>query len=136
MFSSEITLRVRYAETDRMGYAYYGNYAAWFEVARVEALRTLGLNYKELEDDGILLPVIDYHTRYIKPAYYDDEVTIKTVIPTLPGPRIEFHYEVYNQHGDLLNKAETQLVFLSSESNRPVRPPQAFMDRIAPYYSD
>ena len=82
MFTSEISLRVRYAETDRMGYAYYGNYATWFEVARVEALRTLGLNYRELEDDGILLPVIDYHTRYLKPAFYDDELTVKTTIPT------------------------------------------------------
>lgn len=134
MFSSEISLRVRYAETDRMGFAYYGNYATWFEVARVEALRTLGLNYRELEDEGILLPVIDFHTRYIKPAFYDDELTVKVMIPTLPGPRIVFHYEVVNAAGELLNKAETELVFLDKTTNRPTRPPKAFMDRIQPFF--
>lgn len=136
MFCSEIELRVRYAETDRMGYAYYGNYATWFEVGRVEALRTLGLNYKELEDRGILLPVVDYHVRYLKPAYYDDALTVKTCIPTLPGPRIEFHYKVTNAAGELLTRAETQLVFLDKASGRPTRPPADFMERIEPYYGD
>jgi len=134
MFRSEMTLRVRYAETDRMGYAYYGNYATWFEVGRVEALRALGLNYRELEDEGILLPVIDFHTRYLKPAFYDDELTVTTMIPELPGPRIVFHYEVHNAAGDLLNKAETQLVFLDKATGRPTRPPQAFMERIAGFF--
>ncbi len=80
MFVTETQMRVRYAETDRMGYAYYGNYATYFEVARVEALRELGMSYRELEDSGILLPVRDLHIKYHKPAYYDDLLTIKTSI--------------------------------------------------------
>ena len=135
MFESSIKVRVRYAETDRMGYAYYGNYATWFEVARVEALRDLGLNYRELEDDGVLLPVIDYHTRYIKPAFYDDELTIITRIRELPGARITFDYEVMNPAGEVINKAETTLVFIAKESNRPCRPPANFMDTIGKYFA-
>ncbi|MBP6403824.1 MAG: acyl-CoA thioesterase, partial [Bacteroidia bacterium] len=84
MYTSEIQVRVRYAETDQMGYVYYGNYAAYFEVARVEALRSLGFSYKKLEEDGLMLPVLDFSVKYFKPAYYDDVLTIKTTIRELP----------------------------------------------------
>ena len=80
MYTTEVKIRVRYAETDRMGYVYYGNYATYFEVARVESLRNLGFSYRSLEDEGILLPVLDFSIRYRRPAYYDDELTIKTII--------------------------------------------------------
>ena len=88
MFNTETKIRVRYAETDRMGYVYYGNYATYFEVARVESLRTMGMTYKEMEDQGIILPVLEYYIKFIKPAFYDDLLTIKTTIPTLPTARI------------------------------------------------
>ena len=94
MLEHEIKLRVRYSETDQMGYVYYGNYAQYFEVARVEALRSLGITYKELEEEGILLPVLEFTIRYIKPAYYDDQLTIKVRIPVLPKARIFFEYEL------------------------------------------
>ncbi|MFI5220657.1 MAG: acyl-CoA thioesterase, partial [Bacteroidia bacterium] len=112
MFTSEIQTRVRYAETDRMGYVYYGNYATYFEVARVEALRTMGMTYKEMEDEGIILPVLEYSIKFLKPAFYDDLLTIKTVIKEMPAARIRFDYETYNQDGILLNIAETTLVFV------------------------
>ncbi len=119
MLKHEIKIRVRYAETDRMGYVYYGNYATYFEVARVEMLRNLGFTYRKLEDEGILLPVLDYSIKYIRPAYYDDELSIVTIINTLPGARMKFEYEVFNEIGEKITIAETTLVFINKNTNRP-----------------
>ena len=134
MFQYEHKLRVRYAETDRMGYAYYGNYATYFEVARVEALRDLGISYKELEDDGFLLPVAEFNVKYLKPALYDDELRILTSIKEEPGVRIRFEYSVFNQNGDELAKAETTLVFVSAEHGRPIKPPAYIETCFAPFF--
>jgi acyl-CoA thioester hydrolase len=123
MIQADLKIRVRYSETDRMGYVYYGNYAAYFEVARVEALRSLGISYRELEDRGILLPVADYQIRYLKPAYYDELLTIKTVIPSAPGVRLLFNYEVFNEKDQLIAVASTTLVFVSAANGKPVAPP-------------
>lgn len=123
MLQSEIQIRVRYSETDRMGYVYYGNYAAYLEVARVEALRSLGITYRELEDQGVLLPVSEYQIRYLKPAYYDELLTIKTVIPGSAGVRLLFNYEVLNAAGDLLAVASTTLVFVNAATGKPCPPP-------------
>lgn len=135
MFQHNYMLRVRYAETDRMGYAYYGNYATYFEVARVEALRSLGITYKELEDDGILLPVLDYKVKYIKPAFYDDELRIETTISQKPSIRIIFEYRVFNQENVELAKAETTLVFVSSKNGKPTKPPVHIQECFADYFS-
>jgi len=124
MYINETKLRVRYGETDRMGYAYYGNYAEYFEVARVECLRNLGFPYKELEDEGILLPVLDYKVKYLKPALYDDELTIRTYIKDVPKVRIHFEYEVFNQAGEKLNIGETTLVFVDSKTRKPRMAPE------------
>ena len=134
MFSSKLTIRVRYAETDRMDYVYYGNYAVYFEVARVESLRKIGITYKDLEDRGYLLPVLDYSVKFIKPPVYDDLLTIHTVIPELPGARIRFSYETFNQDKDLLNKADTTLVFLNRSTKKPCAAPSFFMDLIQPKF--
>ena len=120
MIENETKIRIRYGETDRMGYAYYGNYAAYFEVARVETLRKLGISYKELEDGGIILPVRDYKIKYLKPAYYDDEITIKTRISTIPKFRFQFNFNTFNEKGQLLNNAEITLVFVSKKTQKPV----------------
>lgn len=122
MFCSESKIRVRYAETDRMGYAYYGNYAVYFEVGRVEALRVIGITYKSLEDEGVLLPVVDFHIRYFLPAFYDDELTIRTTITQLPSVRISFEYETYRGE-ELLNKGKTDLVFVNKETGKPMKCP-------------
>jgi len=136
MYLHETTLRVRYAETDQMGFVYYGQYAAYFEVARVEAMRSLGISYRELEEAGIFMPVLDYHIRYIKPGRYDDELKIVTTIPVLPAVRIRFTYETFNSANELLNKAETELVFLNRNNLRPVKAPTDLMERLAEYYSN
>lgn len=133
MFTAEVSFRVRYGETDRMGYVYYGNYAEFYEVGRVEALRELGWNYKDMEDSGILLPVHTFSIKYHKPAFYDDLLTIKTSIREMPRARIRFDYECYNEKGELLNEGETTLVFVSSETKRPCGIPAGFAAALKPY---
>ena len=92
MFTHNHQIRVLYGHTDQMGYVYYGNYSVYFEVGRVEGLKELGVSYKELEDNGIMLPVLEYTIKYFKPAYYDDLLTINTVIEDISGSRIFFTY--------------------------------------------
>lgn len=123
MYSHETNIRVRYAETDQMGYVYYGVYAQYFEIGRVELLRSLGFSYKELEKKGILLPVVHFSMDYFKPAFYDEELLIKTSIETLPSVKINFRYSSYNRKGDLLNTANTTLVFLNKETKKPCAAP-------------
>ena len=118
---------VRYSETDRMGYLYYGHYAAYFEVARVEALRELGIVYKDLEDEGILLPVRTFNINYKVPAHYDDVVQIQTRIKQFSGTRILFAFESYRDE-TLLNTAEVELVFVDKTSGRPFKAPQHIAD--------
>ena len=128
MYTTEIQIRVRYAETDRMGYVYYGHYSTYFEVARVEMLRSLGFSYKKLEDEGVILPVLDYNIKYIRPGFYDDLLTIKTTIKELPTARMRFSYETFNEKKELINIAETTLVFVNKETGRPGSPPDDLME--------
>lgn len=123
MITSSVNIRVRYAETDQMGYVYYGNYAQYFEVARVEMLRELGFSYKLLEEQGVMLPVVHYEIKYFKPAFYDDMLEIKTTISKLPSARLQFSYQTFNAAGELLNEAATTLVFINRETGRPCRAP-------------
>ncbi len=130
MFSSETILRVRYAETDRMGYVYYGNYATYFEVARVDGLRTLGYSYKEMEDSGIIMPVLEFAIKYFKPAYYDDELRIVSTIHEMPTTRLRFEHETYNSKNELLNKAHVILVMVSKATGKPCHAPEYFIDAL------
>jgi acyl-CoA thioester hydrolase len=134
MYISETTVRVRYAETDKMGYVYYGNYTHYYEVGRVEAMRQLGTSYKEMEDNGVMLPVYTCNLKYIKPALYDDLLVIKTVIKELPTLKIIFDYEIYNQKNDLINTGNTTLVFIDMKTNKPCRAPESFIEKIKKYF--
>ncbi len=125
-FSQTTSLRVRYGETDQMGYCYYGNYAQYFEVGRVEALRSFGMSYKQMESAGVMLPVSEFNVRYFAPAYYDDLLSIKTKIVGLKGPRLFFGYEVENESGKVISIATTTLVFVAKETMRPISPPDDF----------
>lgn len=131
MHTFDYQLRVRYAETDRMGYVYYGNYAAYFEVARVEMLRSMGITYKALEDSGILLPVAQYEVKYHKPAYYDDVLNIRTYIHEKPNVRLTFDYETYNAEQVLLNTAKVVLVFLRAETMKPMQAPAYVLEKFS-----
>ncbi|MEO6523283.1 MAG: thioesterase family protein [Mucilaginibacter sp.] len=134
MFTNTNKLRVRYGETDQMGYMYYGNYAEFYEVARVEMLRTLGLTYKGMEEFGIMMPVLELHCKYIKPALYDEEITIKTTIEKMPGVKIHFKYELFNEKQELINVGETLLVFVNMEAKRPCLAPAYFLDKMKPFF--
>src|SRR6478609_7678298 len=124
MIKTETTLRVRYGETDQMGFVYYGVYAQYYEVGRVEAMRSLGFSYREMEESGVLMPVINLTINYKKPALYDDEVRIVTTVKEMPGVRITFHYECFNQKNELLNNGSVTLVFIDKARNKPTQPPQ------------
>ena len=130
MIKNETKLRVRYAETDQMGYVYYGNYAQYFEVGRVEWLRELGVSYKNLEESKIMLPVLNLNINYIKPAKYDDLLTIVTTLKKKPLIKIEFNLEIYNQNNDLLTTGSTILVFIDMIKNKPTKAPQSLIDKI------
>jgi acyl-CoA thioester hydrolase len=126
MIEHSLKIRVRYAETDQMGYVYYGNYATYFEVARVETFRALGISYKEMEDSGILMPVLEQNTKFVKPVFYDEEITIKVKITEKPGVRIRFDYEVFNGDNILTTFAFTTLVFVNKETGKPTIPKGKF----------
>ena len=127
-FTHKTSLRVRYGETDQMGYCYYGNYAQYFEVGRVEALRSLGMSYKKLENQGVMLPVSEFSVKYKIPAKYDDELSITTKITELRGARLVFDYIIENEKDQLIATAQTTLVFVAKETMRPISPPGAFID--------
>jgi acyl-CoA thioester hydrolase len=136
MYSATTQIRVRYGETDQMGYLYYGNYALYYEVGRAEAVRELGFTYRELEESGILMPVVELKAQYFRPALYDDLVTVKTLVKELPeGPKIDFHSELYNEAGQLLNKGITTLVFYNPKDKSKVNMPQVLKERLAPYFN-
>jgi acyl-CoA thioester hydrolase len=136
MFVQETKIRVRYGETDQMGYVYYGNYALYYEVGRVEALRTIGFSYKELEAKGVMLPVLSLEIKYIRPALYDDLLTVRTSIEHLPQTRIRFQHEVFNESGTLLNKGAVELVFVDAHTMRPTQAPDYFLELMVPYFKE
>ena len=123
--------RVRYSESDRMGYVYYAHYAQYFEVTRVEMLRQLGLLYKEIEDSGILLPVVNYSIRFFKPAYYDDEILVIASVNKPPMASIVFNYETFNAKDEIINRAETTLAFIDKKSGKPMRAPMHLIEKFS-----
>jgi acyl-CoA thioester hydrolase len=130
MLTSTIQFRVRYAETDQMRYVYHGNYAQYLEMGRIEWLRNLGVSYKTMEETGIMLPVISLNINYLKSAKYDDLLTLKTTLVNKPSVKIDFSYEIYNEQNELLTTANTTLVFINMETNKPTRPPKYLLDKL------
>ncbi len=130
MIHTTHSLRVRYGETDPMKYVYYGNYAEYLEVARVELFRSIGISYNDIEKKGIWLPVSEYNIKYLKPAFYDEELTIHTYIEKLPGVKIEFRYEIFNQENVKITDARTTLFFLDAESGKIIKCPDFLMNFI------
>ncbi len=135
MFVHETIIRVRYADTDQMGYMYYGNYATFFEVARTEMLRSLGMTYKSMESDGVMMPVLEMKSKYFKPARYDENIRIKVTIEQKPGVRIIFKYDLYNENNEHIHQAETTLVFVDIQKNKPCMAPQNFMKKISAFFN-
>ena len=135
MFSHESQIRVRYSETDQMRYVYYGQYAAYFEVGRVEAMRSLGVRYASLEDDhGILMPVMNMHVRYLRAAEYDELLSQKTSIHSLHENDIVFLNEIFKENGKLAVSGRVTLCFLDAESRKRIPVPEFITDLLKPYF--
>jgi acyl-CoA thioester hydrolase len=135
MFTHEVQIRVCYADTDQMGYVYYGNYLRFYEIGRVEALRSLGCVYKELEASGVWLPVYESSSKYLQPAKYDDLLTVKVMVKTLPKVRMVFEYEIYNEEKLLLHTGVTTLVFINKYTQRPCYAPDSLISKIRPFFT-
>lgn len=136
MYTSTTQIRVRYGETDQMGYLYYGYYALYYEQGRTESIRQLGYTYKELEAAGIMMPVVEMSAKYYRPALYDDLVTVKTIVKTLDvnSEQIRFHSELYNEGGKLLNEGLVTLVFYDMQLKRKVPLPRILEKKLRPFF--
>lgn len=128
----EFKVRVRYSETDQMAVVYHGNYAQYFEMGRVEWLRNLGVSYKSMEEEGVMLPVVSLTMNYKKPARYDDLLTVRTILKKQESVKIEFDYEIKNEAGELLTTGNSILVFVNMKTGRPTLPPQYILEKLKP----
>ncbi len=135
MYEFNTQVRVRYAEADPMNVVYYGNYAQYFEVGRVESLRNLGISYKGIEDMGIMLPVVELNIKYLRPAKYDDLLTIKSQIKELPPEhKIIFDQEIYNEEGKLLTIGKVKLYFMDSKLGKRASMPASMLEKLSTYF--
>jgi len=136
MFATETQLRVRYAETDQMGVVYHSNYFPYFESARAESIRHLGFTYADMEKMGVIMPVIEVQCRYLRPALYDDLLTVKVILKELPiHHKIEFHHEVFNEKGELLATARIILYFMEAKTMKRTTIPEPLLKKLQPYFS-
>lgn len=135
MYTHDCQKRVRYGETDQMGYLYYGNYAQYYEIGRVEMMRALGFSYKEMEEQlGVMMPVMTMEIRYLRPIFYDELVTIKTTLKELPGREISFWVEIFNEAGKLANGGKVKLCFVDIKSKKRVPAPEHLLEKLHPYF--
>lgn len=135
MFVHETKVKVRYAETDQMGVAYHGNYAQYYEIARTECFEACsGMTYAAMEADGIMLPILELQAKYIKPALYNQTLTIKCIVNELPSIRLKVDYEIYNESDELINIGKTTLVFVDRHTRKPCAPPENFMKNVRQYF--
>ena len=135
MFTHTTQVRVRYGETDKMGFVYYGYYSLYYEIGRVEALRSLGLDYKSMEDQmHIFMPVVSLNVRYLRPAHYDDLLTLETSIVKWPNTSIQFDTKILNEKGDWLNQGQVVLCFLDIASRKRVDMPEILIQKLSPYF--
>jgi len=130
MSFNKISFRVRYAETDKMGIVYHGNYAQYLEIGRIEWLRNMGVSYKRMEEEGIILPVVSLNVRYRKSALYDDLITVHTTLVEIPLVKISFAYKIYNETNELLVEASTDLAFLNAITQKPIKCPDYILEKI------
>jgi len=131
MITSEYKIRTRYSEVDQMGYVYHANYVTYCHQARTELMRTLGIHDKALGEKGIILPVIEMHLRYLKPAFYDEELTVVSTVSEIPKTRIIINFEFFNPAGEKICKARTAMAIVNEQSRKPMRAPQFIQEAFA-----
>ncbi len=134
MYQYDTQIRVRYAETDQMGRVYHSNFAIYYEVGRVEMLREMGYPYKMLEEKGVQMPVLELHSKFLKPALYDDLLTIRVIVPKMPSVKMFFNFEVYNEKQELLNTGEMTLFFIDAHTQKPCKCPAEILDLFQKYF--
>lgn len=135
MFTTETQIRIHYALTDQMGFVYHGHYAQFYEIGRAEAIRQLGYTYKDIEALGVIMPVVDIHSKFLRPAKYDDLITVKTTLRELPAAhKIIFHHEIYNEADELLNTGDITLFFMEAGSMKRSRIPDVLLKKISGYF--
>ncbi len=125
----DFSLRTRYAETDQMGYIHHSIYPQYFEVARIEFMKTIGISYKKMEEEGIILPVFTMNIKYLIPLTFDELITIRTSVKYLKGVRLSFVYEIYNQNNQKSTEAEVVLIFAGS-NGKPIKPPIHYVEKL------
>jgi acyl-CoA thioester hydrolase len=137
MYTHDFQKRVRYGETDQMGYLYYGNYAQYYEIGRVEMLRSVGLTYKSMEEEhGILMPVMTLEMRFVRPAHYDELLTIRTSLRELPAKTIVFHVEIFNEKMKLVNGGRVKLCFVDTQTNKSINAPTYLVEKLRPHFEE
>lgn len=137
MYTHNFKKRVRYGETDQMGYLYYGNYAQYYEIGRVEMLRSVGLTYKSMEEEhGILMPVMTLEMRFVRPAHYDELLTIRTSLRELPSKTIVFHVEIFNEKMKLVNGGRVKLCFVDANTNKSIEAPTYLVEKLRPHFEE
>lgn len=136
MIESSCTIEVRYGETDQMGIVNNANYPSYYEIGRTDWLKKLGMSYKQMEEDGIMMPLVDLYAKYYRPAYYENVLTIKTVVKELPTSRMRFDYFIYNQDGTLINEGYTQLAFMNAETRKVTRAPKELIEIMGKYFQE
>ena len=135
MFITETKIRIHYALTDQMGVVYHGHYAQFYEIGRGEAIREIGFTYKDIEAMGIIMPVVDIHSRFLRPAKYDDLITVKTTLKELPlHHKIVFHSEIYNENGELINIGDVTLYFMEAKEMKKCEIPSALKLKLEKYF--
>jgi len=134
MVTYETKIRVRYKETDTMGVVHHSNYVNYYEVVRTEMMRELGTTYKTLEASGVMLPIHEVKMNFLSPAYYDDLLTVRLTMKQMPGVRMIFDHEIFNEQGILLNTGQVVLVFMDAAKRKACRAPQRIMDVFAKYF--
>jgi acyl-CoA thioester hydrolase len=136
MIITETKIRVYYQDTDQMGVVYYGNYARFYEIGRTEMIRDLGFTYKQMEEMNIMLPARSLKINFLKPAHYDDLLTVRTIVDILPKVKFPIKTEIYNEEGELINSGETVLVFYNSLTNKPFAAPKFFIDELTRLFNN
>ena len=136
MIVTETKIRVYYQDTDKMGVVYYGNYARYYEIGRTEMIREMGFTYKQMEELNIMLPARSLKINYFKSAYYDELLTVRTIVDTIPKVKFPIKTEIYNEQGELINSGETVLAFFSALTNKPIAAPKFFIDELSQIFNE
>ena len=136
MYVTETQIRIHYALTDQMGVVYHGHYAEFYEIGRAEAMRHLGFTYKDIEAMGIIMPVVDIHSRFLRPAKYDDLITVKTTLSELPAHhKVVFHSEIFNEQGALLNTGDVTLYLMEAKNMKRCEMPAVLKEKLKKYFT-